>query len=433
MLHIENEYVRKNLLKGNFGLEKESIRVHADGSFSHTPHPFPDDDHIVKDFSENQTEINTGVHTSAAGAIEELIFHNRRINRKLASLPEPEYLWPFSNPPHIRGEQDIPVAVFKGEHTSKAEYREYLADKYGRYKMTFSGIHVNYSFADELLEADYAAGGFAAKEISFQDYKSRLYLDLAQALAEAGWVLVAVTAASPVMDASFVEKNVSGRDAFTGMGSVRCSEMGYWNEFAPVFDYSGLEAYAASIRKYENKGFLRAPSELYYPIRIKPPGENNLDSLIKNGINHIELRMFDLNPLVYAGVEEKDILFAQLVILWLLCTPERPFLERDQVHAVQNFKNAAHFDLKTVRMITPEGANTSIASAAKLLIGEVRALFDTVCPGSQMVRDVLDFELAKFEDAHNRYAWKVRDLYGENFAEKAMALAVQRQKESLEL
>ena len=95
MLHIENYDVKKHILEGNFGLEKESLRIKKDGALSHSPHPFPDDMHIVKDFCENQTEINTSVHTSAKGAVEELEFHNRRIYERLESLPEREYLWLF--------------------------------------------------------------------------------------------------------------------------------------------------------------------------------------------------------------------------------------------------------------------------------------------------------------------------------------------------
>ncbi|MEI3339731.1 MAG: hypothetical protein V8R80_07105 [Eubacterium sp.] len=40
-----------------------------------------------------------------------------------------------------------------------------------------------------------------------------------------GWLLVAITAASPILDSSFVEKGIFDRDVFTGMASVRCSEM----------------------------------------------------------------------------------------------------------------------------------------------------------------------------------------------------------------
>ncbi len=31
------------LLSGTFGLERETLRVTADGHMAHSPHPFPDD------------------------------------------------------------------------------------------------------------------------------------------------------------------------------------------------------------------------------------------------------------------------------------------------------------------------------------------------------------------------------------------------------
>lgn len=420
MLHIEYDDVKQHLLEGNFGLEKESLRIREDGTLSHSPHPFVDDPHIVKDFCENQTEINTSVHDSAKAAVEELEFHNRRIYESLKSLPEREYLWLFSNPPYIQNESDIPVAVFEGIEVSKTAYREYLSAKYGRYKMTFSGIHVNYSFSEELLKAEFSH----QEEKDYQKYKNRFYLDLAQKVAAYGWLLVAVTAASPLLDSSFVEKGVYDQDVFTGMASVRCGEMGYWNEFAPILDYSDISSYAESIRRYVNMGLLKAASELYYPVRLKPAGENNLDSLCKNGVNHIELRMFDLNPLAEAGVEEKDIRFAQLFLVWLAASANQPFYEKDQIQAVQNFKNAARYDLKTVNILTPDGEICSVVHAAGNVIDRMKAFYDGFSPD---IEEILQFEYEKFMDAENRYAWKIRKQFGDGYVKKGLKLVKERQ------
>ncbi len=422
MLHIENDTVKNQILDGKFGLEKESLRILADGSLSHSPHPFPEDDeHIVKDFCENQTEINTSVHDYAKDAIKELKLHNGRIYEKLKSLPKREYLWPFSNPPYIRNESDIPVALFEGAMVSKAAYREYLSAKYGRYKMTFSGIHVNYSFSEELLKTDFK---LQKDTDDYKEYKNRFYLNLAQGLAAYGWLLVAVTAASPLLDSSFLEKGIYGQDVFTGMASVRCGEMGYWNEFAPILDYSSISSYADSIRKYVNMGLLQAPSELYYPIRLKPAGENSLESLAENGVNHIELRMFDLNPLVNAGVEEKDIVFAQLLMAWLASTPVQPFFEKDQIQAVQNFKNAAHYDLKTVNILAPDGRIQAVADAALEVIERMSEFYKGL---SVDVEEILQFEYEKFTDADNRYAWKIRKQFANGFVKKGLELVKERQ------
>ena len=420
MLHIENDAVKKRILEGTFGLEKESLRILQDGTLSHSPHPFTDDEHIVKDFCENQTEINTSVHTSAKEAIEELEFHNKRIYERLESLPDREYLWLFSNPPYIQNESDIPVAVFEGVEVSKTAYREYLSDKYGRYKMTFSGIHVNYSFSEELLRTNFEL----QEETDYQEYKNRFYLELAQKMVVYGWLLVAVTAASPILDSSFVEKGIYNQDVFTGMASVRCGEMGYWNEFAPILDYNNISSYADSIRKYVDIGLLKAASELYYPIRLKPAGENNLESLCRNGVNHIELRMFDLNPLVSAGVDERDVVFAQLLMVWLASTPMQSFSEKDQIQAVQNFKNAARYDLKTVNILTPNGETYSVAQAALKVIEMMKEFYSGL---SLDVDEILQFEYEKFTDADNRYAWKIRKQFGNGFVKKGLELLKERQ------
>lgn len=421
MFHIEDEVVKKYILEGRFGLEKESLRVLENGRFSHTLHPFPEDEHIVKDFCENQTEINTSVHDSIREAVEELRFHSRRICEKLQNLPHKEYLWPFSSPPYIENEKDIPVALFEGKNVSKTAYRDYLADKYGRYRMTFSGIHVNFSFSEQLLEADFRLQDTE----DYTGYKNRLYLTLAKQMAAYGWLLVAVTAASPLLDSSFVEKGIYNRDVFTGMASVRCSEMGYWNEFAPIFDYETIDAYADSIQKYVDNGLLKAPSELYFPIRLKPKGENDLDALRKNGVDHIELRMFDLNPLTASGVEEKDILFAQLLMIWLTATGDQPFSQRDQIQAVQNFKNAARYDLKTVRILTPDGKNYPVSEAAIRVIEKMKEFYREL---GSAVQDVLEFESEKFTDAGNRYAWKIREQFQKGYVKKALALVKERQE-----
>ncbi|MBR4326696.1 MAG: hypothetical protein IKP73_14345, partial [Bacteroidales bacterium] len=72
MFHVENKHIAKLLLTGNFGLERETLRVTEDGRLSHTDHPFDaDDSHIVRDFCENQVEINTGIHSDAQGVIDE--------------------------------------------------------------------------------------------------------------------------------------------------------------------------------------------------------------------------------------------------------------------------------------------------------------------------------------------------------------------------
>ena len=185
-----------------------------------------------------------------------------------------------------------------------------------------------------------------------------------------------------------------------------------------------MRAYADIIQRYVDEGLLRVTKELYYPIRLKPSGVNNLLRLRSEGVNHIELRMFDLNPLVPAGVDERDIRFAQLFLVWLACIPKLKLSVKDQVRAVQNFKNAAHYDLKTVRIVPPEGYAVSVADAALHILEKIREFYHDF---PQDVLDIIDFEKTKFTDAENRYAWIIRRTFDHGFIEKGLKLAKQRQ------
>jgi len=426
MFHFENEKVRSLLFAGRFGLEKESLRINPDGTFAHTMHPFPDDDNLVYDFSENQIEINTEAADSAAEALELLYHYTRRIQQKIAGLPSPELLWPFSNPPYIRNERDIPIAGRNVRKELDEGYREYLADRYGRYKMTLCGIHVSFSFADELLKADFALSGHK----DFHEYKNEQYLTLAEGLAAAGWIITALTAASPVMDGSYLEKGKEGTTIFNGMSSTRCSELGYWNYFTPVFDYTDIRAYADSIQRYVDDGYIAAPRELYYPIRLKSYGRNDLKRLHDRGVSHIELRMVDLNPLAPAGLDLRDLEFIHLLIVWLMCRPRRSLDPGYQIQAAQNFKHAAHYDLKTVKIVLPKNvtqssSSNSVADEGRMILQMMKEFYREY---PESVRDILDFEELKFIDPETRYSWRIRREYEDNYVGKGLRLAEEQQK-----
>ena len=440
--NINDPRVRKLLLKGNFGLEKESLRITPEGRLSHTEDPFPNCPTITRDFCENQTEINTPVHTSLVGAYDDLFENTKHIHRTLAALePEPELLWPFSNPPYIKNEADIPIAQFKDEEAVKTEYREYLSDRYGRYIMTYCGIHYNFSFADQLLDTDYQLLAGRKREAgeaipSFEEYKTQLYLDLTEKSVAYSWIVTAITAASPLTDGTFVEKGANDQVSFAGMASMRASELGYWNFFSPVLDYSSAESYAESIKRYVESGWIKYPSELYYPVRLKPRGAYDVDAL-KHGISHIELRMIDLNPLREAGVELRDLAFCHLFLVWLACIPPISFKDVAQIQATQNFKNAARYDLETVKIVAPDGRVCSVAQAARNSISMMREFYDELGMLDEeeagfTIAQIIDFQYQKFIDPENRYAWKIRKQFQDDFVQQGLRLSASYQRKALE-
>ncbi len=423
MIHFEDNQLRERLYDGTFGLERESLRVLPDGTFSKTPHPFPAEGAIVRDYCENQTEINTAPHNRVAETVEELRALDRQLKDTLNALPEPELLWPFSNPPYIRSAADIPVAQFDGALRAKTLYRDYLNGKYGSYKMTFSGIHFNFSYGESLLRREYELRGGEETGMDYYHFKDRFYLDLAQALMEYGWLLVALTAASPLMDSSFLERGRTGETIFSGLATYRCSESGYWNDFVPILSYDDLSAYSESIRQYIDSGLLKAPSELYYPVRLKSKGENDLSALEQRGVSHIEFRMLDLNPLVPWGVEEKDLLFAHLLMLWAVAGDVPQLTEKDQVRVVANLKRAARYDLSTVNYVTRGGTAVPMETAGREILEQMTEFFRDA---PNEYRDALAFEYDKMTDPAKRYAVLVRERYSEDFVRGGLELATER-------
>jgi glutamate--cysteine ligase len=154
------------------------------------------------------------------------------------------------------------------------------------------------------------------------------------------WLLVMLTAASPYYDASLDQSGERGIIK-SPYASMRNSVRGYWNQSLPVLDHRNLQSFTDSIRTYIRSGSLHSASELYLPVRLKPRGVNALESLAENGVDHIELRMFDLNPAAPLGIDARDLQFAHLLMLYLLSLPDFDFTPDLQMQAVSAHQNAA--------------------------------------------------------------------------------------------
>ncbi len=322
----------KYYYSGKFGIERETLRVDGQGRLAQTPHPFGNDEHITRDFCENQVELVTPVCHSVDEAVEALAELDKRARDELTK--NGESIWLYSNPPHFDSEDDIPIADFTGDHSSKRAYREVLEQKYGKKLMLFSGIHFNFSFSEEFLRE------LNANNEDFHTFRDEFYLRLYKQLMVHSWLLVLLTAASPYYDASLDKDGKSGI-IMSEYSSLRNSKRGYWNKFLPILDHRSLKTFTGSIKKHIVTGSLYSASELYLPIRLKPKGVNTLENLAANGVDHIELRMFDLNPSAPLGIDSRDLEFAHLLILYLLSQPDFDFTPELQEKAVRDHKNAA--------------------------------------------------------------------------------------------
>lgn len=408
------------MFEGHFGLEKESLRVNKDAFLSHTAHPFPNNPNMDRDFCENQTELITKVCDSVEEVYTELSELHKQAVRTLLRLESgEEYLWPFSNPPYVKGEEDIPVAAFGGALKGKEVYRRYLASKYGKKKMLFSGIHFNFSFSEELLQEGYKS----SKHSSYQEYKNDIYLELAKKITKYTWLIVYLTAASPVMDGSFYRDDAIGQDVRQQYSSARCSEIGYWNDFIPLLEYEDLDSYVRSIQDYVDQGQLKSASELYYPVRLKPAGENSLDNLRERGVNHIEIRTIDLNPLSPVGIMEEDIRFLHLLILYLTSLEDGRFETFEQIMAIKNEKRAAEYEVKNIWIETGWTSMIPIHDAALEVLHAMEIFYESLGKGE--VTDCIAYQEEKVLYPTRRYASRIRKEYGHGYVEKGLKLVKQ--------
>ena len=329
----------KYIFDGQFGLERETLRVTENGAMAQTPHPFISDKNLSRDFCENQLELITPVY----GSIDELMENLEKLdnNARAALSNSGEYMWMNSNPPHIESENDIPIAEFHGAMEFKRDYRLNLERRYGKRLMLYSGIHFNFSFSEKLIKSLYDG------KSTYKVFKSALYFCLLKQVFRYSWLLVLLTAASPVYDMSLLGDGLSG-SGFGGFSSLRNSKKGYWNQFVPILDYTDLSSYVKSVDEYIRKGALFSAGELYLPVRLKPHKVNSLESLIENGVDHIELRMFDLNPLSPLGVFRDDLEFAYYFLIYLTQLPDFVFTPELQETAVRNHQSASLYDISEI-------------------------------------------------------------------------------------
>lgn len=415
--NFDNPSIKKNMYKGTFGIEKESLRIDTKGYLSHTKHPFHDNPHIDRDFCENQVEIVTDVYESTQSVYEHLEELHNTVIKNLSNLKSGrELLWPFSNPPYVKGESDIPIASFKGSLKGKELYRKYLAKKYGKKKMLFSGIHFNFSFDDKLFEEGFKE----SRSTSFKEYKNQIYLELAEKMTKYSWLIVYLTAASPIMNGSFLDESLMEKDVVTPYSSARCSEIGYWNNFIPTLKYNTLTNYISSIQSYVDSGQLKSFSELYYPIRLKSRGESSLENLAQSGVTHIELRMLDLNPLSPVGIMKEDMDFIHMLVIYLMSQRNEDFTESEQIKAITNVKLAAKYDDENT-VINFKGEDLSVKSAALNVLCDMEKFFGKYNQSNAL--EIIKYQKDKILNKNKRYAEIIRNKFGQNYVEKGLELS----------
>ena len=335
------------------GIEKESLRVIDSGRLSNQPHPAAlgsalTHPNITTDFSEAQLELITGVHNSATSCLQELGEIHQFVQRNINN----ELLWAASMPCMIGPEDHIPIGQYGTSNIGKAKsiYRTGLSFRYGALMQTISGIHYNFSIPDSL----WPAIGAGQETIDTTELRTKSYLDLIRNFRRNSWLLIYLFGASPAVCDSFIRDQPHDLQSFDEgtsflpfATSLRMGRMGYQSDAQSSLyvSYNSLQDYAKTIShaltepyppyaaygvvvdgqyRQLNTALLQIENEFYGTIRPKPRshrGQRPLESLVRNGIDYVEVRCLDLNPFMGVGIDISTMHFLDAFLLGCLITP----------------------------------------------------------------------------------------------------------------
>lgn len=398
---IKNYKLGMDIKKGNFGIEKESLRVKENGELALTPHPeiFGDKikhPFITVDFSESQMELITPAEKSVKKAYDFL----RNLHEIVSTNLKDEYLWSQSVPPILPEESEIPIAKFS-ENKELEIYREKLGEKYGRKKQLLSGIHFNFSFDDEFLQELHSLSN---SNEDFKEFKNNIYLKISRNYFKYGWMIIYLLGASPVVHETYLQKCLDkmkkfGENTyyFEDIVSFRNSSCGYRNKDEFFVDYRSVKTYIDSLNKLINENIISSPKEYYSPIRLKTKKTKEiLNELKNNGVDYLEFRSIDLNPFSEIGIEELDLEFLHLFILFLYLKEDENFTEKDYFRYLKNQELLANNgNSKEFKLICCKDTEVSPKEYSLILLDEIEKELKEIDAFTDKDRKILEFQRNK--------------------------------------
>lgn len=347
------------------GIEKEGLRVDPTGRIAATPHPAAlgsklTHPHITTDYAEALLEYITPVTCRPQDAMAFLGDLHRFSYRLLGD----ELIWPASMPSRLNGNDSVAIADFGGSNvgTMKHVYRKGLDVRYGRIMQSIAGVHYNFSLPDDLWRRLQEIDG--AGDTPLSEYRSTRYFGLIRNFRRHSWLLLYLFGASPALDRSFLpsgkipdklEAHANETLVSRYATSLRMSDLGYQNKVQEQLKicFNSLANYVNTLRHaistpwppYESLGvrepdgwhqlnanILQIENEYYSDIRPKRVTRHNetpSQALEARGVEYIEVRCLDLNPLLPLGIDETQIRFLDTFLVWCLLS-ESPWIPDDE-------------------------------------------------------------------------------------------------------
>lgn len=424
---IQSLNYKEELLRGNFGIERETLRVDESGKLALTKHPKVFEckithPYITTDFSESQIELIT----PTLNTLEEVYSFVNSLYDITALELKDEYLWPQSMPCSIPEEDLIPIADY-GDCESgvgPSDYRKKLLKKYGGKKQLISGIHYNFSFSKDLIKDLYDKLGNGE---NYDDFKDCLYLKVVRNYLRYRWLLIYLLGGTTTMHESFGEKCVVSldkisKDSFSNNGAVsyRNSECGYKNPIDLYPNYNSVREYVESVYKFIDDKLIDNHKELYTQIRLKAMDNTRfLESLLEEGINYLEIRSIDINPFSKAGISLDDLNFINLFTIYLLIKDEGAY-ENWQEEA-QNNQNIISMYGQMDVVLYKDGKTISKNDWALNILNEMKEMNNKLSLGKE---SIIDNMIEKVINPKLTYAYRISEMVKEEgFIESHLRLA----------
>lgn len=416
---------QSSLKEVNIGLERETLRINpTTGRISDKEHPETIGSalthaNITTDFAESLLEFVTDPVDSPEKALADLSEIQRFVLEKLDN----EIFWPNSMPPFIESEDEIEIGHYGNSNDGKMKslYRKGLSLRYGKMMQVISGIHYNFSLKDHLFDAfQNAFDRQEIKEMSLQQFKTDRYLHACRNISRYGFVIPFLLGASPVMDKSFLRgkenpfASLNATDSYLDQGeSLRLSDIGYGNNKCH-FDvsFNTIEEFTKNIQfaittpcnifsqipvvengEYNqiNNHILQIENEYYASVRPKQimrPGENFLTALNRRGIEYIELRSIDINPLVAEGIGIDEMRFVQLLMTASILTDAPELSQKEYEHNQKNMKAVAKRGLDLAQEF-------NVAGTTRTLKASILAVLEWLTPLAPILGEAYQVALEK--------------------------------------
>lgn len=338
------------------GIEKENLRVEKNGQLAQTPHPSSlgkalTNPTVTLDFSDALIEMIT----PPLQGYDNLNRYLLTLNRFILDHISPESLWPLSMPPEINDQLEVSIADFGQSNVAQMKhiYRLGLWHRYGRIMQAIAGIHYNISFPASLFETLQTL--WNKTDFSTSQFQSYVYMKLVRNFYRYAWLLPYLFGASPVCAKTSVGAKVDYLQALDEHNmlapfgtSLRMSDLGYHNsaQAGLSIDLNSVNAYSRSLfqatrapsdkfkkiavkegEQYQqlNQNILQIENEYYSFIRPKATlvsGEPPSISLCCNGVDYIEIRLLDLNPLLPLGIDASTQEFMDAFLLFCMVTDD---------------------------------------------------------------------------------------------------------------